>query len=209
KADGTTVDIEETVTAVANTVTGHKIADYTDENGNAANINETVTTLSQNTSSGVITYTNESGTNQTANVVAAEANNNITIGANGGAYYAGPTVKAAGKVTMTYNADATSTYNSHAIAKQYNVATVTRISEGNYQITFTNAMSSNNYIIQLAIKDCGGNCPGNTNANYDDPGITYYDQTTTGFKVNIGDADNGTTQKDDIDLEFMFTVIDF
>ncbi|CAM1371501.1 hypothetical protein TPENAI_61121 [Tenacibaculum litopenaei] len=121
----------------------------------------------------------------------------------------GPTIKAAGKVAMTYNADATSTYNNHNVVKSFNIASVTRDSEGDYQVTFTTAMSSANYIIQLSIRDCGGNCPGNTNANYDDPGITYYDQTATGFKVNIGDSDNGTNQKDDIDLEFMFSVIDF
>ncbi|CAM1357724.1 hypothetical protein THALO_70180 [Tenacibaculum halocynthiae] len=110
---------------------------------------------------------------------------------------------------MTYNADATSTYSSHSIAKNYNIATITRINEGDYQVTFTTAMSDANYIIQLAIKDCGGNCPGNSNTNYDDPGITYYNQTASGFRVNIGDSDNGGNQKDDIDLEFMFSVIDF
>ncbi|WP_438422355.1 hypothetical protein [Aquimarina macrocephali] len=88
-------------------------------------------------------------------------------------------------------------------------ATVSRINEGDYQITFTSPMPDDDYIIQLAIVDCGGDCPGNTGANYDDPGITYYSQTTAGFRVNIGDSDNGTNQKDDIDLEFMFTVLDF
>jgi hypothetical protein len=84
---------------------------------------------------------------------------------------------------------------------------VSRLNEGDYQITFSTALPNANYIIQLSTIDCGGDCPGNTSANYDDPGITYYNQTTTGFRVNIGDSDNGTTQKDDIDLEFMFTVI--
>ncbi|WP_435263335.1 hypothetical protein [Tenacibaculum sp. nBUS_03] len=122
----------------------------------------------------------------------------------------GPTVVAAAKVTMTYNTDATNTYASHTIAKSYNIASITRINDGEYyQVTFTTAMNDANYIIQLAIKDCGGNCPGNTNSNYDDPGITYHNQTANGFRVNIGDSDNGTNQKDDIDLEFMLTVIDF
>ena len=86
-------------------------------------------------------------------------------------------------------------------------ASVSRINEGDYQITFSTPLSNANYIIQLATLDCGGDCPGNSGANYDDPGITYYNQATTGFRINIGDSDNGTTQKDDIDLEFMFTVI--
>jgi hypothetical protein len=86
-------------------------------------------------------------------------------------------------------------------------ASVSRINEGDYQVTFDTALSNANYIIQVATLDCGGDCPGNTTQTYDDPGITYYNQATTGFRVNIGDSDNGTTQKDDIDLEFMFTVI--
>ncbi|WP_394975692.1 hypothetical protein, partial [uncultured Croceitalea sp.] len=99
------------------------------------------------------------------------------------------------------NGDATaaSIYNA-------TVARVTADTEGDYQITFTNALANTNYIIQLTILDCGGNCPPSGGSNYDDPGISYYDQQTTGFKVNIGDSDNGTTAKDDIDLEFMFTV---
>jgi|GEM_PF-1026570 len=85
-------------------------------------------------------------------------------------------------------------------------ATVTRLNLGDYQVTFTSARASANYIINLANIDCGGNCGG---TSYDDPGITYYDRETTGFKVNIGDSDNGNTQKADIDLEFTFSVIDF
>ena len=66
-------------------------------------------------------------------------------------------------------------------------------------------MANTNYVIQLTLLDCGGDCPGNTTTRYDDPGITYYDQTVNGFKVNTGDSDNGGSPKDDIDIEFMFT----
>ncbi|MFS4456784.1 hypothetical protein, partial [Maribacter sp. 2304DJ31-5] len=119
------------------------------------------------------------------------------------AFAALPQIYATGKV----NANGTT-------AAIYNAA-ITKITtnngsggpEGDYQVTFSTALSNANYIIQLTIPDCGGDCPGNSGADYDDPGITYYDQQTTGFKVNIGDSDNGTTQKDDIDLDFMFTVI--
>ncbi len=47
---------------------------------------DTVTNLSQNTSTGVITYTNEASTSQTARVVSANANNSVTVGSDGGAY---------------------------------------------------------------------------------------------------------------------------
>ena len=159
-------------------------------------INETVTSLSQNTSTGVISYTDEDGgTPETANVVSTDANNQISVGSDGGAFLNMPMIYSTGKI------------NGDGTAAAIYQATVSRINEGDYQITFTSALGNSNYIIQLVTLDCGGDCPGNTGANYDDPGISYYDQQTSGFKVNIGDSDNGATQKDDIDLEFMFTVI--
>lgn len=85
-------------------------------------------------------------------------------------------------------------------------AGVSRINEGDYQITFDQALTTD-YVIQVSVLDCGGDCPGNTSDSYDSPGITYYDQLPTGFKVNIGDGDNGASPKDDIDIEFMFTII--
>lgn len=47
---------------------------------------ETTTTLAQNTTTGVITYTNEDATVATANVVSANALNALTIGTDGGAF---------------------------------------------------------------------------------------------------------------------------
>ncbi len=223
----TAIDVNETLTSInqatdnENTDVGsgaRTIATYNDENGAATTINETVTSLAQNDTptsptnpsvTGEITFTDENGNSSTAQVVSADANNTIQVGTDGGAFYGGPTIKAAAKVTMTYNADATTTYISHAMAKEFNIDTITRTSEGDYDIVFDTAMDDDNYIIQLSIRDCGGNCPGNTNQNYDDPGITYYNQSATGFSINIGDSDNGGGQKDDIDLEFMFSVIDF
>ncbi|MGB5499304.1 MAG: hypothetical protein WBM77_10280, partial [Maribacter sp.] len=121
--------------------------------------------------------------------------NQISVGTDGGAFLNMPTIYSTGKV------------NGNGTAATIYQATVSRINEGDYQITFTTALANANYIIQLATIDCNGDCPGNTSSNYDDPGITYYDQQTSGFKINIGDSDNGTTAKDDIDLEFMYTVI--
>ncbi|MBQ4822264.1 hypothetical protein, partial [Aquimarina sp. MMG016] len=71
---------------------------------------------------------------------------------------------------------------------------------GDYQVTFTTALSSTNYIIQLTLQDGAG-------VGNDDLDISYYDQQTTGFKVNIGDNDNGGGNRADRDSEFMFTVI--
>ncbi|WP_297706510.1 hypothetical protein, partial [uncultured Eudoraea sp.] len=186
----------ETITTMTGTAgSGNAIGTYTNEASTPVVINETVTTLSQDNATGVITYTNESATAQTADVISTDADNQITAGSDGGAYLNLPVIYSAGKV------------NGNGTAASIYQATVSRINEGDYQITFTTALSNANYIIQLATIDCNGDCPGNTSANYDDPGITYYDQQTSGFKINIGDSDNGTTSKDDIDLEFMYTVI--
>ncbi|RNC87497.1 MAG: hypothetical protein ED555_14300, partial [Allomuricauda sp.] len=182
--------------SVTNTVSGNRIATISEPGTASVDINETVTSLSQNTSTGVISYTDEDGgAAETANVVSTDANNQISVGSDGGAFLNAPAIYSMGKI------------NGNGTAAAIYQATVSRINEGDYQITFTTALPNANYIIQLSTLDCGGDCPGNTGANYDDPGISYYNQTTTGFRVNIGDSDNGTTQKDDIDLEFMFTVM--
>lgn len=102
---------------------------------------------------------------------------------------------------------ATGKVNGSGTALTIHRSSVMRIDEGDYQITFDTSLPDTEYIIQVSVLDCGGDCPGNTTENYDNPGITYYDQQPEGFKVNIGDSDNGANPKDDIDLEFMFTVI--
>ena len=193
----TTVDLsalDDDIT-ISNTISGNRIATIAQDGGSTTDIDETVTSLSQNTTSGVITYTDEAGGSDTANVVSTDSNNQISVGSDGGAFINMPSVYAAGKI------------NGDGSAASIYQATVTRLNEGDYEVTFGTALSNANYIIQLSTLDCGGDCPGNGTTNYDDPGITYYSQSATGFRVNIGDSDNGGTQKDDIDLEFMFTVI--
>ena len=81
-------------------------------------------------------------------------------------------------------------------------ATVTRESEGEYQVTFDTPLDNADYIIQLTIISAGG-------VGNDDPDLSYYDQQTTGFKVQTGDNDNGGSDRGERDFEFMFTVIDF
>ncbi|PRP66355.1 hypothetical protein [Nonlabens agnitus] len=97
--------------------------------------------------------------------------------------------------------------NAAGIALKINGATVSKINVGDYQVTFTTARPSANYVINIATLDCGGNCQNGT--TYDDPGITYYNRTATGFRINIGDNDNGVSARLDTDLEFSFSVIDF
>jgi len=152
---------------------------------------ETVTTLAQDIATGVITYTNETTATQTANVVAVETTNDISVGANGGAFYESP-IKAFGKIAST-----------GTITKSTAGITVTKLAgSGHYRITLPAGITSDaDYIIQLTQPGRGGN--GN-----DDPGISYNNQTITNFEVIIGDNDNGGTDRSRYDSEFMFTILD-
>ncbi|MEM9549506.1 MAG: hypothetical protein AAGA77_26285, partial [Bacteroidota bacterium] len=87
-------------------------------------------------------------------------------------------------------------------------STITRVQQGLFDISFPN-IGSDNYIIQLTVEDCGGNCPDNGNSGYDDPTIGYIASTIspTGFRVRAGDNDNGAGNLDLADIGFMYTVI--
>ena len=127
-------------------------------------------------------------------IVSADADNQIVAGGDGGAYLNGPEIIAAGKVGPT-----------STNIKVFN-ATVTRVlplSVGEYQVTFDSPLGDADYIIQLTMRAAL------TTTTTDDPDLSYYDQQTTGFKVETGDNDNGNSPRDKQDFEFMFTVIDF
>ena len=98
--------LSSTITPVV--TTGNTIATHT-SGTTTTNITESNTSLVQSATSatGEITYTNESGVANTAQVIGAETDNQIEVGANGGAYL-GPTVytgtfiiSAEGTVTIT------------------------------------------------------------------------------------------------------------
>ena len=151
---------------------------------------ETTTTLVQNTSTGVITYTNEVAASQTANIVGAETDNSIAVGTNGGAYYSSP-IRAFGKIA-----------SAGTVVKATPGITITKLTgNGHYRVNLGTTMTDANYIIQLTQ-------PGRNGAGNDDPGIAYANQTTTSFEVIIGDNDNGGTDRARFDSEFMFTIID-
>ncbi|MFC7357489.1 hypothetical protein ACFQO1_07305 [Jejudonia soesokkakensis] len=103
----------------------------------------------------------------------------------------GPQTFALGKVSAT------------GTAAKISGATVSRVSTGVYQVTFTTAQLDANYLIQLSVLNCSG-C-----GTDDSIGIYYSNQTTTGFRVVIGANDNGNTAKVPSNLEFMFSAISF
>ena len=167
--EGTSTDIilpAETVTTITgNAATGNTIATYENEDGDTEDINETITTFVQNdtttaadpTATGEITYTDEAGTPFTAQVVAAETDNQIEVGANGGAYL-GPTV-----------------YTGSFIISAEGTTTITGIPFEPSQVTFV----ANANVESLNIDSDNGT--GNN-----DRGIDNSHGTMNGFARNIG-----------------------
>jgi len=93
--DGTGTDNQNLTNAslVGNTLT------IDIERGNSVSIDlstlttaQTITTLTQNTSTGVITYTNEQPVLNNANVISMDANNNVIVGSDGGAFLSDATL---------------------------------------------------------------------------------------------------------------------
>ena len=208
--DGTNwVPTNETVTTIANTLSGHKIADYTDENGTSIDINETVTSVSQasgNTGSDVTsgdantiaTYSDEEGNtsniNETVTKLTQDGSDNLkyTFKNESGTevIFRESPIVAFGKV------------NSDGSAARIYSATVIKNSTGNYTVTLSTARSTANYTIQLSVLDSSGT----GNDNYT---LSYSNQTISSFDVQIGDNDNGEKNRALRDYEFMFTVIDY
>ncbi len=124
-------------------------------------------------------------------MVGAEANNSISSGANGGAFYESP-IKAFGKIA-----------SNGSVTRATTGITVTKLSgNGRYRVNLPAGLVSDaNYIIQLTQ-------PGRGGAGNDDPGISYNSQTSSSFEVIIGDNDNGGTNRSRFNSEFMFIILD-
>ncbi|WBX70334.1 hypothetical protein [Tenacibaculum retecalamus] len=113
-----------------------------------------------------------------------------SIGAGAGTNWIDPpTIKAMGKIAANGN--------EIKITTDYTV-TKAGLGNGRYQINIPAAMQTNaNYIIQLTAF-------ANGNGNDDYIVISYYDQTTANFKVEIKNYNGGRRNK-----PFMFTILDF
>ncbi len=176
-----------------NAVGTSELKDNAVETDNIMNGNVTPIKIEPGSSNQVLT-TNDSGAvvweDQTINTVGAETNNDISVGANGGAFYESP-IKAFGKIA-----------SNGGVTKATPGVTVSRISKGRYRVTLpAGAVSDADYIIQLSQ-------PGRGGAGNDDPGISYSNQTATSFEVIIGDNDNGGMDRHRFNSEFMFTILD-
>jgi hypothetical protein len=70
---------------ITNTKSGSLIATFFDKDSLAIPINESITSLSQNNATGIITYLNESNIQQMASVVSNQVDNILKVGSDGGA----------------------------------------------------------------------------------------------------------------------------
>ena len=100
--------------------------------------NDTVTNLVNN-GDGTITYTNEDGTAQTIDLISNDANNDISVGTDGGLYLNVSSVTISETVTtLVDNGDGTFTYtNESGAATTFDskIATVVDNLDGSYTIT--------------------------------------------------------------------------
>jgi len=94
--------------------------------------------------------------------------------------------------------------NADGTAAKILNATVTKLGVGQYRIDFTTdaGITDADYIIQLTVRDPNGI----GNDNYD---VSYSAQTTTSFIAEVGDNDNGGSDRANRDFEFMFTVLTY
>jgi hypothetical protein len=169
----------QTISKTGNTITLDK---------SGGSFTETNTTISQNTSTGIITHNSEDGTSQSVNIISADANNNITPGADGGAYYNSP-IKAFGTVVPADNS---------IIAR--GISNATKTNTGRFTFTFTSPRSNANYPIQLNVLETGTN-----NIN-----IYVTAQTTSTFSIAILNEGAGMLGSNVyVDRTFYFTVLDF
>jgi hypothetical protein len=147
-------------------------------------VTETKTSISQNTSTGVITHASEDGTSQSVNVISANANNGISAGTDGGAYFYNP-IKAYGKYSSGTNVVYSAGLSAFSI-----------INTGRYRLTFATARSSSNYVVQLTL------LKSSTQTIH----LYVAQQTTTYFDVYIRNNDAFPDQYSNQD--FYFTVLE-
>ena len=149
---------------------------------------ETKTSIAQNTGTGTITHTSEDGTSQAVTVISTNANNSITAGTDGGAYYKSP-IKAYGTLIPASNSITAS-----------GLSAATKIGTGRYTFTMTTARSSANYPIQLSVLETSTN-----NIH-----IYVTGQTTTTFSIAIVHEGGGMLGADTYaDRTCYFTILDF
>lgn len=173
--------------SISNTVGGHRIATLSEPGISATDINETVTSISQNNSTGVITYTDENSNTTNVDVVSSDTDNSISAGSDGGSFYTDP-VKAMGTV------------DGLASSPRLQGATVVRNAPGNYTVTLATARPTDQYVIQLTTSGTGIST------------IIIYvsDQTTSTFDVSIVNVGGGGLGVDILeDHDWYFTVFDF
>ncbi|TVZ16460.1 hypothetical protein [Maribacter sp. MAR_2009_72] len=164
----------------------------TDSDGNLGQLPitdlETQTTISQNNTTGVITHNSENGATQTVNVISTNANNSISTGTDGGAYFNNP-IKAYGTLIPSTNS-----------IMSIGISSAVKNGVGRYTFTMSTTRSTANYPIQLSVFESGTR----------DINIFVTSQTTTTFSIAIIEEIGGAFPSDNyIDRTCYFNIMDF
>lgn len=114
--------IPNEVTTITNTITGHRIATHTNEDGIATNLNETITTLVDNGNK-TFTYTNENGVPVTFDAGATQVITTVTN-------------TLAGKRIATYT-------NENSVAVNINESLTSLTNNGDNSLTYINENGAN------------------------------------------------------------------
>jgi len=128
---------------------------------------------------------NNSGSGNTT-IVSTDANNNITAGIDGGAFFENP-IKAMGKVA------------GNGTALRIQGATVVRNGTGNYTVTLNTGRSTDDYIIQLTVND----------PSIFQSSMQVTAQSNNTFTAQIYVRTNGSSTLFVDDADWYFTVTDF
>ncbi len=194
----TTLDVTslETLTSVAQIVTGNAIATYTDEDGNTFDIDETITTLVDN-GDGTFTFTHEGGSTTTLDAASLETLTTLTN-------------------TIIGNTIGTYT-DEDGVAFDIDETITTLVDNGDGTFTFTHEGGSATTIDAASLETLTSIAQlvtGNTIATYtdEDGGVWDIDETIT-MLVDNGDGTftfthegGGTTTLDAASLETLTTV---
>ena len=142
----------ETTTTINNTITGHKIADYTNEDGTTVDINETTTTLVQNAFDPLVyEYTDEEATPTVFRTSPIVAFGKVDANGNTPKWYGATVVRnSKGRYTVTFD---TPRGDANYII-QLTIVDSNGAGNDDYDIAYSNQTASS-FVVQTGDNDNG------------------------------------------------------
>lgn len=169
---GSTVDINETLTSFFNLIAGNRIITYLDEAGNQTDINETITNISYNSLTGVLTYNRET---LTPDVIQLNP-----FGLEFQRFTQFPLITTTSVLGVdVFNVNTTALEGGdYILVLSFNISSDSTNSDGIMNVTFDgSALTSttgNNEMRRLEMKDAGGNNPPGAGTNQKELNTLYF-----------------------------------